>query len=174
MFSLSGWKPALGAVLMLTVASATTIAQQAQAPGAATADKGGQWKHSDHHFMMPGEMIEARLAYIKTALQITPAQTAQWNVVADLMRKQAKARDAKIAAFRAKQDGNQQQQQPEDLIGRLEHHQKALTDASAELSETIAAWKPLYASLSDSQKEIAATLIGRGHGHHGWHHGFDR
>jgi len=158
-------------IVALSIVSATAMAQQAAAPPPAPADKAAHWKHFEHQGPLPGQFIEARLAYIKTALQITPAQTAQWNAVADLMRKQAKARDAEITEFRAKHQDGEEGKRP-DPIEALEHRQKALTVASANLGETIAAWKPLYAGLSDSQKEIASHLIA-GHGHHGGHHGFD-
>jgi hypothetical protein len=117
-------------------------------------------------------MIEARLAYIKTALQITPAQTAQWNSVADVMRKHAKAREAEMASWRADHDEGKSNTRP-DPITMLERRQKAMSEASADLAETIAAWKPLYATLSDAQKEIAPEVMG-GRDHHEWRHGFGR
>src|SRR5690349_21193086 len=49
---------------------------------------------------LPGAMIEAHLAFLKTALKVTDAQTAAWNAVADVLREQVKRRDAEIAARR--------------------------------------------------------------------------
>jgi hypothetical protein len=156
----------------ISIASASAAAQQTSSPPSAPADKADHWKHDEHHGMMPAQLIEARLAYIKTALQITPAQTAQWNAVADVMRKHAKARESEMAQWRAAHDGDQPHTRP-DPIAMLEHRQKAMAEASADLAETIAAWKPLYASFSDDQKKIAPEVIG-GHGQHEWHHGFGR
>ncbi|MDB5392744.1 MAG: hypothetical protein JWM91_250 [Rhodospirillales bacterium] len=162
-------------VVGLTTAATMAIAEQV-APPAATEKHGG--RDREHHHMMPGQMIEARLAYIKTALQITPAQMTQWNAVADIMRKHAKTRDEKFAAMHAKmQDMKDDERQRPDPITMLEHRQKMLTDASANMAEMIAVLKPLYAALSDSQKEIAAEVLEHGRGgmgHGGWGRGEER
>ena len=150
----------------LGIAGTAAIAQQ---QAAAQAQDG---KH-EHHGMLPSQRAEARLAYIKTALQITPAQTAQWNAFADVVRKQAKARDAKIEEMRAKWEQRKEGDARPDLIQRLEMRQQMLTAASANTGELLTALKPLYASLSDSQKEIAPELLGH-HGHGEWHHGGGR
>ncbi len=144
----------------LGIAATGAIAQQASAPD------GSQ---HEHNHMLPSQMVEARLAYIKTALQITPAQTTQWNAFADVVRKQAKARDAKITEMRAKWEQHKEGDAKPDLLTMMEHRQKMLTDASANMGDYIAALKPLYASLSDSQKEIAPQVLGH-HGHGGWRH----
>ena len=73
----------------LTAATVALSAQTVTPPGA-----GGQtMQHGEQHhgkraFSMPGERVEARLAYMKTALKITDAQQAQWNAFADVARKQ--------------------------------------------------------------------------------------
>ncbi len=143
----------------LGIAGTAAIAQQQAA---------AQDGMHDHHHMLPSQRAEARLAYIKTALQITPAQTAQWNAFADIVRKQAKARDAEVEEMRAKWEQHKDGDVHSDLIARLEMRQKMLTAASANMDEVIAALKPLYASFSDSQKELAPELLG----HHGggWRH----
>jgi hypothetical protein len=134
----------------------------------------GPWSH---HMPLPGEMVEARLAYAKTALKITDAQSKQWNAVADVIRKQAKDRDAKIAAMRAKFEadkGHEAEPGPGhefDMIEGMERRQKMMTERAAALGELIAAAKPLYATLSDEQKQMANHLLMRGmdgdHGHRG-------
>jgi hypothetical protein len=149
----------------LGIAGTAAIAQQQAAAPA----QDGKGSHHEHYGMLPSQRAEARLAYIKTALQITPAQTAQWNAFADVMRKQAKARDAKVEEMRAKfeqhKDGKDDGARP-DLIQHMEMREKMLTAATANMSEYIAALKPLYASLSDSQKEIVPQVLGH-HGHDG-------
>jgi len=152
---------AAAVVAGLSIAATAAIAQQAAAP--ASDQKDG--KH-EHHHMMPSQMVEARLAYIKTALQITPTQTAQWNAFADVLRKQAKARDAKITEMRAKWEQHKDGDAKPDLLAMMEHRQKMLTDASANMGDYIAALKPLYASLSDSHKQFAPVVLGH-HGHDG-------
>jgi hypothetical protein len=156
----------------LGIVASGAIVGHADAQQAAAAEQGG-WGH-DHHHMLPGQMIEARLAYIKTALQITPAQTAHWNALADVLRKEAKARDEMIAAMRAKVDEKKDDTARPDLMTMMEHRQTMLEKASANMGERIAALKPLYASFSDSQKEIAAQVLHE-HGHRsGWGHGAGR
>ncbi len=157
---LSSSRKALVAVVVAGLSAAGTIAIAEQVAPPAPAEKHGPWG-GEHHHMMPSQMIEARLAYIKTALQITPAQTAQWNAVADVMRKHAKARDEKVTEMRARMDSMKDGDgQRPDPIEMMEHRQKMMTDASADLAEFITAVKPLYASLSDSQKEVAAEVLG--------------
>ncbi len=152
----------------LGVAATAAIAQQAAPAGD---HKDGR---HEHRGMLPSQMVEARLAYIKTALQITPAQSAQWNAFADVLRKQAKARDAKVTEMRAKWEQHKDGDARPDLVARAEMRQKMLTEASANIGEYIAVLKPLYASLSDSQKEIAPEVLGH-HGHGGgWQHGGGR
>ena len=153
----------------LGIAGTAAIAQQQAAAPA----QDGKVSHHERHGMLPSQRAEARLAYIKTALQITPAQTAQWNAFADVVRKQAKARDAKIEEMRAKWEQRKEGDARPDLIQRLEMRQQMLTAASANTGELLTALKPLYASLSDSQKEIAPELLGH-HGHGEWHHGGGR
>ena len=148
------------------IAGTAAIAQQ-QA-GAPPQDTSGH--HHDHHGMLPSQRAEARLAYIKTALQITPAQTAQWDAFADVVRKQAKARDAKVEDMRARFEQRKDDARRPDLVARLEFRQKMLHAATANAGELLTALKPLYASFSDSQKQTAAEVLSHHEGHGGWHH----
>jgi protein CpxP len=170
--SASSWKIIAAAVVAgLGIVVSGAVVGHADAQQAAAAEQGG-WGQ-EHHHMLPGQLIEARLAYLKTALQITPAQTTQWNAFADVLRKEARARDEMITAMRAKMDEKKDDKAP-DLVTMMEHRQQMLRKASANVDERLAALKPLYASLSDSQKEIAAQVL-RDHGHRGgWGHGAGR
>jgi hypothetical protein len=148
------------AIVGLTTAATMAIAEQVVAPAPAAIGRHGGWDHMRPH-LMPGQLIEARLAFIKTALQITPAQTTQWNAVAEVMRKHAKARDEKITEMRAKMDAMKDGEKRPDPVTMLEHRQKMLVEASANMAEMIAVLKPLYATLSDSQKDVAAEVLER-------------
>jgi len=152
-------------VAALGVAGTAAIAQQQTAAPA----QDGKGAHHEHHGMLPSQRAEARLAYIKTALQITPAQTAQWNAFADVVRKHAKARDAKVEEMRARFEQHKDADTRPDLIQHMEMREKMLTAATASMSEYIAALKPLYASFSDSQKDLAPQVLGH-HGQGDWHH----
>jgi hypothetical protein len=140
----------------------------AQAPAAAPAQTP---QRPAHHRALPGERIDARLAYLKTALKITPAQEKQWNALAAVLRRQAHDRDAQIQQRReARESQGQTERTPSTAIERLERRQQALADEAKRTGAVLAAAKPLYASLSDDQKQTADELLshsGRGHFHHG-------
>jgi DNA-binding helix-hairpin-helix protein with protein kinase domain len=154
---------AAAVVAGLGIAGTAAIAQQ---QAAAPAQAG---EHHEHQGMLPSQRAEARLAYIKTALNITPAQTAQWNAFADVVRKQAKARDTKVEEMRARFEQRNEGEARPDLVERLEFRQKMLNTAAENTGELLTALKPLYASFSDSQKQTAAEMLShRGHG--GWGH----
>ncbi len=116
---------------------------------------------------LPGERIEARIAYAKAALKITPAQEARWNALAEVLRNQARAMDDQHRARRATAN----QDQPLDALDRLQQRQAMLAAAATRMNELIEAARPLYAAFTDDQKKEADTLFSRGgHGHRGrWH-----
>jgi hypothetical protein len=103
---------------------------------------------------LPGERVEAELAYLKTALKITDAETQAWNKVADALRDRAKRKDAEIIAMRARTPDAA----PPTLVDMLEHHQKEAAGEADEASKLLAAVKPLYAMLTPEQKETADHL----------------
>lgn len=116
---------------------------------------------------MPGERIEARLAYAKAALKITPAQEASWNALAEVLRRHARAMDEQHATRRAARDTGQ----TDSAIDRLQRRQETMQAASARMTEVLEAAKPLYASFSDEQKKEADALLSRGdRGGRGGHH----
>ena len=106
---------------------------------------------------LPSARIEADLAYLKTALEITPAQVAGWTAVADVLRDTAKHRDARIQAMRAALEKSGTA--PIDPIALIEHRQQDLAEESRDLGKLLTAIRPLYASLSDSQKKAAEELV---------------
>jgi periplasmic protein CpxP/Spy len=110
--------------------------------------------------MMPGQFVEGRIAFLKAQLKITPAQEAQWQQVEAAMRENAKTLDQTITAAREHR-GNM------NAVQRLESREqftKVRVDNDARL---LAAFKPLYASLSPEQQQMANQLVGA---HHHWHH----
>ena len=135
-----------------------------------------RFAHRGHHgeraFHRPSERIEARLAYLKTAMKITDAQQPQWDAFAATLRKQAREADQRIEARRS-QMAQGRKDTPPTAVERMEFAQTRLAAASARLSETLAAAKPLYASLTPEQQKVADELLApRHHGmsrHHGMH-----
>jgi len=162
----------------VTAGSASfTIAQTANpsAPAGAQSHHAARHHQDKRAFSSPSERVEARLAYIRTALKITDTQQPQWNTFADSMRKQAAERTKRMQEWRA-QAGQRTERQRPNAIERLERQQKHLTAAAASLNERLAVQKPLYAALSADQKLVADELFarrgGRGMGHHrGFHRG---
>ena len=157
----------------------------AAAAGTAFAQGQAQGRHEPHAFSKPTERVEARLAYVKTALKITDAQQAQWNAYADFQRKQAAERETKMREWRAKMEEHRKQMadskgagntdahahQRPSAIDRLDRAEKMHTTAIERINAQLAAIKPLYAALSDEQKKVADVVLvpqrrsGFGHGH---------
>jgi len=159
-------KLALSATILAAgIATAAPAWAQSTTTGASPEAAHGRWARH-----MPGERIEARLAYAKTALKITPAQEAQWNALADVLKRQATAMSQQHAQRRAAH-----QDQPVSAVERLTQRQAMMAEAATRMNEVLEAAKPLYAVLSDEQKKEADALLNRGgparSGHHGprWH-----
>jgi hypothetical protein len=161
-----------GALVSIGLVTAVPLvtAQSENAAGAVT-----QSRHAQHHqhdkraFRLPSERVEARLAYLKTALKITDAQQAQWNAFADVQRKHAAEADQRMQMRRAHMEKREKGERP-NAMERMEFRQKMLAVRSQRLGELISAGKPLYAALSPDQQKIADQLLaprghGRNHGH---------
>ena len=124
-------------------------------------------------FRSASERVEARIAYIRTALKITDAQGSQFEAFANVLRKHATDMDQRMQKRRAAM-GQPGAQRPDvrnvSAIERLERQQQRMTQRSARLGEVITAAKPLYASFSPEQKQIADEMLSR-RGGRGGHHG---
>ncbi len=114
--------------------------------------------HAQRPFSLPSERIDARLAYLKTALRITDAQQTQWNAFADVMRKHARDMDERVVARRAQfHEGAASRKQT--AIERLEQVQQRHAEAVTRLNSVLAVEKPLYAALSPEQRQIADQVL---------------
>jgi hypothetical protein len=108
---------------------------------------------------LPGALIDAHLAFLRTALKVTDAQTPAWNAVADVLRDQAKRRDAEVTARRkARKDATQ----PPDLPDMLQDRQRMAVEEGDDLSKLLIAFKPFYVMLNAEQKETADHLFPAG------------
>jgi hypothetical protein len=143
-----------------------TQAQGPQARGAQRHERGGSMK--------PAERAEARLAYVKTALKITPAQEPQWNAYANFIRKTAGDMEQR---FQRRSEGGQRasaSRERPNAVQRLERQQQMHAAANKRLGELLAVQKPLYDVLSAEQKKIADEVLSpRGRGRP-MHAGFRR
>jgi Spy/CpxP family protein refolding chaperone len=154
--------PFLAAALFTGVAAvglAPALAQTAPAPANSTAAP-SEVRHHAVERMMPGQLVEGRIAFLKAQLKITSAQEAQWQQVEAAMRENAKTLDQTITTAR-------QNRSNMNAVQRLESREqfaKVRVDNDARL---VAAFKPLYASLSPEQQQMANQLVGA---HNHWHH----
>jgi hypothetical protein len=152
----------LGVFVSVTLLSAGTVvaAGLPDGPPAPLADAGRL--HDRPEPPLPGARIEARLAFITTALKLTDKQLPVWAPVADALRAQAKRRDAEILALRAARNDSHAQGVPSgnvDPIARLEDRQHALAAEADDLARLLAVLKPFYATLTAEQKDDAEELF---------------
>jgi protein CpxP len=139
------------AVASAFAASASLALAQAPAPNPPA---GGPGFHRPQ--MRMADRAEARLAYIKTALKITPAQEPQWNAFADHVRKASKEMEQRFQGATRPARGERP-----NAIQRLEREQSFMTEQAKRLGELLAVEKPLYESLSAEQKKVADEVLGQ-------------
>jgi Spy/CpxP family protein refolding chaperone len=154
--------PFLAAALFTGVAAiglAPALAQTAPAPANSTAAP-REARHHAMERMMPGQFVDGRIAFLKAQLKITPAQEAQWQQVEAAMRENAKTLDQTITTARQNR-GNM------DAVQRLELREQLARVRVDNDARLLAAFKPLYASLSPEQQQMANQVVGA---HHHWHH----
>ena len=97
------------------------------------------------------ERIEGRIAFLKAELQISDKQAADWNGVADALRssRQHLLEARKMLAM-------------DDRSGsadRLEHYERHLSERLEAIKSARQAFTRLYASLNESQKQTADTIL---------------
>jgi protein CpxP len=154
--------PFLAAVLFTSVAAVElmpALAQTTPAPdnsGAAQSDA----RHHAMQRMLPGQLVDGRIAFMKAELKITSPQETQWQQVAAAIRENANVLDQAITTTRQNR-GNMNAVQ---RIKLREQFAKVHADNDARL---LAAFKPLYASLSPEQQQVANQLVAP---HHERHH----
>jgi protein CpxP len=161
-------KTLAGALLLIGLSSAFALHAQTGAAPAAQPQAQQGMRHQDgkRAFTQPSERVEARLAYIRTALKITDAQQAQWNAFAETLRNQARAADQRMQEFRAQREQGATRERP-NAIARLEREQQRHAESVTRINERLAVQRPLYAALSTEQKAIADEVLApRRHGGH--------
>jgi periplasmic protein CpxP/Spy len=153
----------LPAALLLALSGGTALsigsaaAQPADAPAAQQqhrAERPRQTRDFSAH-------LAGRIAYLKAELKITPAQQPAFDKLAQAMRDNAAERQKSFESFRTTRG------QAHSAVDRLETGVK-LTQMRAQQDERyLAAFKPLYQSLSADQKKIADHMMAP---HRGGHH----
>ena len=162
-------------LVSIGIAAAVPAAFAQTAAPAADGGRGqfAQRQSEQRAFRMPSERLEAQLAYISTALKITPAQQSQWDAYVNVRRNQATAMDRLIQERRARMAQRPADAQRPTLIERRERQRERLGAATQRLDELRTVETPLYASLSAEQQRVANEVLlggGRRHGG-GFHHG---
>jgi len=154
--------PFLAAALFTGVAAVgltPALAQTAPGPVNSTAAP-SEARHHAMERMMPGQLVDGRIAFFKAELKITPAQETQWQQVETAMRENAKNLDQTVTTAR-------QNSTTMGAVQRLELREQFAKVRADNDARLLAAFKPLYASLSPEQQQMANQLVGT---HHHWHH----
>ena len=165
--------PATLALVLGATAACTPSNAQAPAPSnqppAATAPQQPQQRDRDRG---PGRRdgqrrfdftarAEGRIAYLKAELKITPAQQAAFDRYAQVIRDNAAATQKAFQDMRGR-DRNQNM----SAIERIEQRARIAQLRDQQQQQYLAAFRPLYASLSADQKKVADNLaaprFGRG------------
>jgi len=130
--------------------SPTVVANAGTQPAATTraspsnSNQATRGSHSDR--------VEARIKELRTKLKITANEEDQWNAVVQVMRDNARAMDDLIQARKA---NTSTMTALDDVKAYSE-----IADARAEgVKKFVAAFEPLYTSMSDAQKKVADQLF---------------
>ena len=107
----------------------------------------------------PGAMADARNAYLKSELKITPAQESAWKTFAEQTKQQAEA----MQAWRTTIQGSAPATAPE----RLELRNQVMKKRQEQMEKATTAFKDLYAVLTPEQKALADQHFGM-MGGRGW------
>lgn len=141
------------------LALAQPAAQQPGAPAAAHVQRADR--------PAPGRFIEGRIAFLKTELKLTAQQTPLFDKLADEMRASAKVMQERHA--QRQQASATTPPAPASALDKLERRATAMKEMTAAQDRYLAAFRPLYQSLSAEQKQTADQLFAQ-HGHMGGKH----
>ena len=143
---------------------APAFAETAPAPANATAPS--EMHHHAQARMLPGQMVDGRIAFLKAELKITPAQEAQWQQFAAVMQQNAQSLDQTITTAREHRGAAT----AANAVDRMEMRAQFAKVRAENEARLVTAFRPLYASLSPQQQQMANELMSHGGGHHRWHH----
>jgi LTXXQ motif family protein len=125
-----------------------------------------------HHERPSADMIarlqEGRIAMAKAALKLSDSQLKLWAP----LEEQIRAAIADRAKARAEREQARQAAPNKDLAERLELRSQAMTQRAERMKAFTAAFKSLYASLTDEQKPLAGLVLRAIGGPHHHHHRF--
>ena len=141
----------MGATFLATPVTANrALAQAAAATAAPAAATTTETK---------GETVEQRITNLHGALQITPAEEAKWNGVAQAMRENASAMDKLVAEKRTSPPQNM------TAVEDLKTYQQFAQAHVDGLKNLTGAFSTLYNAMPDAQKKVADQVFQTsGHG----------
>jgi zinc resistance-associated protein len=149
------WRTLIVGTTILTIAGSTLASAQQPSPA-----------ERSHRAQLTADDIaaftDARIAALKTALKLTPAQEKNWPAVEQALRDISKER---LALRQARSAAGQ----PVDATERLRDRADALAARATALRRLADAEKPLYQSLDEAQKRrfaIAMRFAARRHMEH--------
>ncbi|MGH6975531.1 MAG: Spy/CpxP family protein refolding chaperone [Stellaceae bacterium] len=111
------------------------------------------------HHRSAEQFVTGRIAFLEAELKITPQQEAQWNKVAEAMHVNAKATDAARAQI---------PEGPTNAVQALETRGNMAETMAKNTERLLAAFRPLYQTLSPDQQKMADAILA-GHFHHHGH-----
>jgi periplasmic protein CpxP/Spy len=153
---------------LLTSVAALGLTPALAETAPATANAAAVQDEAHHHGqarMMPGQLVDGRIAFLKAELKVTPAQDAQWQQLAAVMRQNAQSLDQAIANAR------QHRGAAVNAVERMEIRGEFAKVRAENQARLLTAFKPLYASFTPEQQQVANMLMTQhAGGHHGWHH----
>jgi LTXXQ motif family protein len=103
----------------------------------------------------PDPYTEGQIAFLKAALDVTPAQEAQWDKVAGALRENG--RETQQLYDKLPSDPTQ----PQTAVQRAELQLESAELGAKEAKRFLDAFRPFYASLSADQKATADELLGQ-------------
>lgn len=143
--------PAVATILGLLTIPPAAVAQGYNDPPAMSPGMAGQGQ------MRCGmdEYVDGELAFLKTELKITEAQTPQWNVFAQAFSagREKRASLCRDAMEQAKE------RKSASLLDTISMAEEQLTQRLDSLRSMKAALQPLYASLDKEQKKTADQIM---------------
>jgi hypothetical protein len=151
--------PALALAAMLAGAGGLATLSAPDANAQATTATPQAQAQPERHFD-PSRHVEGRIAFLKAELKITDAQAPLFERVAEAMRANAKEMAQLHQQWRADRD------KPKNAVERLETRVKFGELHTQHEQRFLAAFKPLYDSLSDDQKKAADELLSARRHHH--------
>jgi zinc resistance-associated protein len=120
-------------------------------------------------------MVDGRIAGAKAALRLTPEQETLWPAVEQAVRDGAAKRMRVGEERRGRREAGAKEGKRPDMLEMIERGSERTAEISAGLKRFGEALRPLYATLSDDQKQVLSASLkpmrmgawGGRHGRHG-------